>query len=288
MCGTTDEAQACSSILSDISYSINKGRQSAAPLFLRRIMSSQPINKKAFSPEAIRKYNEAAENAMEAAESIPLHDIHVFISTTNAKTGNIPSFSTLSGITCVNCQGAMQKGGCGWYCYDKGMVINMGRKNMLRSRALNTRLVTEDPERAFEEISKECYKYKFFRWHVGGEIIDAPYVSGMNKVAVENPHCEFLVFTKNHRAVNRFTEALIQNDMDVAPNFHIIFSAWPGMPCDNPYEYPEASPLFADGTSAFSSLDNCHLCGNSCRDCLLADCGCFNATKGQKVLFNLH
>lgn len=225
---------------------------------------------------------------MEDAKSVPLHELHVYISQNNTKTGDIPSFSTLSGVTCTGCTEAMKPGGCGWYCYDKSLVINMGRKNILASRARNTRLVFEDQERAFSEISKECYKFRYFRWHVGGEIINTPYVAGMNQVALENPDCSFLVFTKNHRAVNRFVETITENDMSIPENFHIIFSVWPGMPCDNPYSFPEASPLFSDGTSAFSDLKNCHLCGNSCRDCLLADCGCFNAVKGQKILFNLH
>jgi len=251
-------------------------------------VSFSPINKKPFSTASLHRYNELAAEAMERAYAIPISDVHVYISTSNAKTGDIPSFSTLSGVTCAGCEGALQKGGCGWYCYDKSLVINMGRKNILSSRAKNTRLMFEDPERAFTEISKECYKFRFFRWHVGGEILDSSYVCEMNRVAVENPQCSFLVFTKNHRAVNKWLEAARQNGSDVASNFHIIFSVWPGMPRDNPFDFPEASPLFPDGTTAFESLENCYLCGNSCKDCLLADCGCFNAGRGQKILFNLH
>lgn len=251
-------------------------------------MSSSPIRRRPFSAESIRKYNALVLEAMDAAKSIPVEDIHVYISTSNTKTGDIPSFSTLSGLTCAGCHGVMEEGGCGWYCYDKAAVIQMGRKNILASRARNTRLIMSDPERAFSEISKECYKFRFFRWHVGGEIPNPAYVVGMCTVAAENPHCQFLVFTKNHHAVNECVKALHNADMEVPGNLRIVFSLWPGMPHENPFRFPEASPLFADGSSGFSDLENCFLCENSCQQCLLKDCGCFNAKPGDKILFNLH
>lgn len=251
-------------------------------------MSRAPIHRKPFSADNIAKYNALVAEALEEARKTPVSEMHVYISTSNSKTGDIPSFSTLSGTTCAGCTGAMAPGGCGWFCYDKAAVINMGRKNILSSRARNTVLMMNDPERAFSEISKECYKYRFFRWHVGGEIINAMYAAGIGTVARENPNCQFLVFTKNHSAVNKYVKSLSFLGLGVPDNLHIIFSVWPGMPHDNPYGFPEASPLFADGSSGFLDLENCFLCGNSCQECLLKDCGCFNAQPGQKILFNLH
>lgn len=250
-------------------------------------MSKVPVKRQPFSPESLKKYDDAVCDAMNEARKAPIEDLHVYISVNNSKTGDIPSFSTISGVTCGGCD-PMCNGGCGWYCYDKSTVIRMGRKNVLRSRAINTRLAYSDRGRVFTEISRECYKYRFFRWHVGGEIIDRDYFFGMCKVARENPHCQFLTFTKNHKAVNEGVAYLKAIGSDVPVNFHIIFSRWPGMPSDNPYNFPEASPLFSNGVSAFESIEGASLCAGSCQDCIASSCGCFNAKPGDKILFNLH
>lgn len=250
-------------------------------------MSKSPIRRQPFSAESLEKYNNAVREALNEVSEKPIEDLHVYISVSNSKTGDIPSFSTISGITCSGCN-PMCQGGCGWYCYDKSSVIRMGRKNILKSRAINTKLMYIDPARAFSEISKECYKYRYFRWHVGGEIINRDYFFSMCKVARENPHCQFLVFTKNHNAVNEAVSYFKAVGDDVPENMHVVFSIWPGMKHDNPYGFPEASPMFHDGTSAFDSIEGASLCSGSCQDCLSGNCGCFNAKPGDKILFNLH
>lgn len=249
-------------------------------------MATKPKNKQPFSLENIRKYNRMANEIYDFEKLVDIKDIHVYISISNHKTGNIPSFSTLSGITCQNIEDCMKPGGCGWYCYDKASVINMGRSNILFSRAKNTRLMMEDRDRAFWEISNECYKYRYFRWHVGGEIIDSDYFRGMCRVAKENMHCQFLVFTKNYSAVNA---AVAASPVIIPGNFRVVFSRWPGMNSDNPYRFPETSPRFSDGTTAFvDETGSALVCGGSCQECISGGCGCFSAKHGDRILFNLH
>lgn len=96
----------------------------------------------------------------------------------------------------------------------------------------------------------------FFRWHVGGDILNQEYLSGMKWIAQENVNTNFLAFTKNHSL-----------DFNGLPdNLVIIASMWPGW--GDP-TLPLRKAWMQDGTEnripegaleCQGGCDNCGLC----------------------------
>ena len=99
---------------------------------------------------------------------------------------------------------------------------------------------------------------RFFRWHTAGDIPTQGYLAMMFRVATACPDINFLAFTKRYEFIN--------NCPDTTPeNITIVFSAWPGLKMDNPYEFQVA--WMQDGTedrvpeSAIECPGHCDECG---------------------------
>ena len=87
----------------------------------------------------LSKAQAAYENAVENVS-----DLHVKISDGNTKLGAIPSVSLIPVMDCGNC--AI----CSKSCYD--LRNDMIYKEVIKTRAINSAIYHEDPERYFKEI----------------------------------------------------------------------------------------------------------------------------------------
>ncbi len=204
-----------------------------------------------------------------------VENAHVSISQSNRKTGML-SVSLIPIRCCGNCHGCKQ------LCYDIRNVCYT--YNTWLSRATNVAILELDRDRYFKEIEAYVMGTRFFRWHIGGDVVDADYLQRIIDMAFRNPWCEMLIFTKMYGLVNNWCN---KNGVEKLPgNLHLLFSAWPGEPMENPYNFPITSPLFADGTTAVH--DGAKLCTGLCIDCAKEHRLCFAATWGDEIVFPAH
>lgn len=211
---------------------------------------------------------EKKEESTEAEKAV---DHKVSISKGNVKMGAIPSVSLPPIITCKHCEA------CAKDCYAKRMQRYPSVKNAWQN---NLDIVNMDSVEYFNQVSEFCKLQRFFRWHVAGDILGYGYLTGMIEVAKENPHCEFLAFTKNFEDVN----AHIEYEGELPKNLHIIFSNWKCFHCENPYNLP-TTDILEKGEEV---PENGKLCGGNCTECCCRGIGCWELKKGEKLYFYKH
>lgn len=225
------------------------------------VLDAEKIHTRLAGMIAARKeYEKAAEN------------LHVYISAGNRKTGAIPSVSLIPVADCANCAA------CAGSCYDlRNDCIYNGVKD---TRARNSAIFRADPAKYFREISEYCamIEPRYFRWHIGGDIINGLYLAGMVKVATENPGTKFLAYTKSNKVVNTF----IQAGGVIPENLTIIFSNWFGAILDNPNGFATSNPLNIEGETTTEKAG--FVCPGNCLTCKK----CFQAAKGDAIIFPLH
>lgn len=200
--------------------------------------------------------------------------MHVSISRGNAKLGSIQSVSLPAGDTCrSDCE-------CNTRCYAK--KIERLRPSVRAAYRKNYELLKSDPSTYWREVEASIMMSRFFRFHVSGDIVDEGYLKKMVEIADRNPHCEILCFTKKYNIVNRY----LDNVVFIPSNLHLIFSAWRGLPMDNPYHLPEAHVRYRDGTTTASAF--AIECRGNCTECATTDGGCWSLQNGQEVVFDEH
>ena len=215
-------------------------------------------------------------NAAHASQDPATIQIH--ISDGNKKLGAIMNVSLPPVVTCTNC------GSCSKYCY---AVRNYLRgENVYNAWNENHFLFLNDPDRYFSEISAAVKLQRFFRWHVSGDIVNGAYLAGMIRVALENPKCEFLAFTKAYQIVN----AAIAAGAVIPSNLHLLFSAAPGVDMPNPYRIPECHINFADPSlnTYCGGAEYEHYCNGNCTECAVNGCGCFFLKPGDVTIIDQH
>lgn len=220
--------------------------------------------------------NKSMQALNEARENLKKNDYRGIakISNGNAKMGSIPSVSTLPLITCP----AVCKSSCGADCY---AARDINRKpNVLNSYAYNTALALDNMDLYFSSISIACAMFRFFRWHVSGDIINKKYFCGMVTVANNNPHCEFLAFTKRYNVVNDW----IAENGELPKNLHIIFSGWFNLEPVNPYNLPVTNVFDNENPPA----ENWLVCGGNCTECICRGVGCWQLKKGDVLGIKKH
>ena len=239
------------------------------------IMATQfKHNYEEFSAEAIKK---RVQQMLEFRNEVDVENAHVKLSYGNRKTGAlVPSVSMIPVADCGNCKV------CARGCYDVRNVCFW--KTVQKSRANNSAIFHQDPQKYFGEIFNAVKYLRFFRWHVGVDIIDHPYLEAMVTIAEQTPTCEFLAFTKMYDLVNKHIEVY----GPLPKNLHIIFSDWRGAEFENPYNLPVSSPLWPDGTKGPHCTDKQFMCPGSCEECAEAWTGCWGAKNGETILFEAH
>lgn len=131
-----------------------------------------------------------------------------------------------------------------------------------------------------EALQKEqkTHALNFFRWHVGGDILNLEYFHGMVRVAMMYSDCRFLAFTKRYDIINTW----VANGEQIPDNLTVIFSAWPGLAMDNPHKFPVA--WMQDGTETRVTGEEIQCPGN-CEGCGM----CWDIRRtGKDVLFHRH
>ena len=199
-------------------------------------------------------------------------EYHVKFSSGNIKTGAIMSVSVAPGLTCDG----RCKGTCGKDCYAFGMC---NRTNVRAAWCYNTAIALKDPDLYWKEVTAVSGMQRWFRFHVGGDIINADYFDRMVKCAVSNPNTTYLCFTKRFAIVN----AWIARNGELPVNLKILFSGWKGMKPVNPYNLPETIGYGEEGPA-----ESWLLCGGNCSECCCRGTGCWKAEKGETIAFKIH
>ena len=211
-----------------------------------------------------------------------VNDLHVKFSYSNRKTGaNVPSVSLIPVEDCPNCN--VCKSGC----YDVRNVCF--QKTVQKSRANNSAILRKDPARYFAEIENACKFLRFFRWHVGGDMVTRSYFLNVVRIAENIPNCEFLIFTKLYGVVNKW----MSDGGRLPKNLHLIFSDWRGAKFENPFNLPVSSPVWFDkaGNEIERGLHctaSASWCPGFCEDCAAAGSGCWSLKAGDTILFEAH
>ena len=200
--------------------------------------------------------------------------MNVKISPGNSKMGNIASVSLPAGLTCrPDCA-------CREKCY--AMKLERLRSSVREAYRHNYEVLSTDPGTFWREVEASIMASRFFRFHVSGDIVDDSYLEHMIAIASRNPHCEILCFTKRYELVN----SLLDSGTVLPRNLHLIFSAWRGLPMENPHRLPEAHVIYRDGTTTASQ--DALACPGNCTACAITDCGCWKLRPGEQVVFHEH
>lgn len=202
------------------------------------------------------------------------------ISQSNNKMRSIPSISTLPGCghICGGTCPAVCVNTCQKDCYAKKLARI--RPSVLNSYAKNTAILLQDPESYWKAINDFVKTTRYFRYHVSGDIFGLPYFEHMVQTAVNNPHCEFLAFTKAYLTVNTW----IAKNGPLPVNLHVLFSGWTGLKPNNPYNLPETNIIEKNTIIP----DNWKICGCNCTNCVCRGIGCWAAQSGDVIAFYKH
>lgn len=227
-----------------------------------------------FKEEAIAK---RVRQMVQFKEAVDVQNEHIRLSYDNRKTGAaVPSISLIPVADCGNCKM------CSRGCYDVRNVCYL--PSVQKSRAVNSAILEQDRARYFDEVEAFCKFLRFFRWHVGGDIKDYDYLRRMVGIAMRNPQCEFLAFTKEYAIVNEW----IRLEGEFPSNFHLLLSGWRGDTNVNEHNLPVSSPVWKDGSQSCMVTDNVTWCSGDCSACAEVYGGCWSAKKGSTILFEAH
>lgn len=197
----------------------------------------------------------------------------VKISSGNSKMGSISSVSLPSVLTCRVCD-------CQKKCYAR--KLERLRPAVRNAYAHNLDVLQNDPTTYWREVEASVMMSRFFRFHVSGDIPNDVYFQHMVDIARTNTHCEILCFTKKYEIVNEHLHII----GELPRNLHIVFSGWPGLEMNNPYNMPEAHVRFRDGST--TARENALDCGGNCAECATTDAGCWVLKPGEQVVFDEH
>lgn len=129
----------------------------------------------------------------------------------------------------------------------------------------NLQLAMQEPNIYFGSLMSELEKRskrknKLFRWHVAGDILSPLYFENMVRIAHAFPEWRFLVFTKQYSIVNNHEQP------NIPANLAIMFSQWPGLPMENPHNFPVAW-YDQDNGSRCKAIDGTEKSCESCQLC---------------------
>lgn len=202
-----------------------------------------------------------------------MNELH--ISNGNSKLGKIMNISLPPVVTCpagVPCAGDG--------CY--ALKIYRRFKNCKEAWDENLELWQNDPQSFEEQLSLACKMTRYFRWHVSGDIPTVEYFEMMIRVALDNPKCDFLAFTKQFDMVNDWVRTHSMDD--IPSNLHILFSGWYDMYVPNPYGFA-TTEVYDPGDNV---PDDWYICGGNCSTCACVGVGCWQVKPGETIAFEKH
>lgn len=197
----------------------------------------------------------------------------------NRKTGNrYFTVSLAPVIDCANCDE------CKYWCYDLQSCCIM--TEVINTRAINSALHQMDIVKFYERITQlcQCNYAEYLRLNVGGDVekADVPLIVKMAKAL---PRTTIHLFTKNYQAWNNW---MAENRRKNLPaNLKLIFSRWPNVPCENPYNFPECHVDFGGGCNN-EIPEDAKECSGNCTACAFQCTGCHALQKGESVRIGYH
>ena len=199
----------------------------------------------------------------------------ISISEGNIKEGNIHSVSVPPIATCNPDLPCFPK------CYAVWMMKRWGDSpsGVKQAWERNLRIYRENPDDYFDQVSKDCKTQAYFRWHVGGDIVDALYFEGMIRVANENPQTLFRYFTKKYEIVNTYCDEHGHTRDCLPKNLITLFSQWDGYELVNPYNFPVVHVIL----KGQEPDPDWKICGGNCMDCICKGIGCWTLLPGDHL-----
>lgn len=202
----------------------------------------------------------------------------ITVSFKSKKLGRIPSLNIPPVLTC------RRDAPCSSLCYARKGTFNY--KNVVKSHMDNYIAYNEDQKGFFKEINKtlnnDVVIYKYFRWHMSGDIVDMKYLYGMIELAKKNKKTKFLAFTKKFELVNMYLSVVNE---EPPKNLKIVFSAWDkDFKVDNPHNLPISYVNFKNKALNPSIPENAKKCSGDCSNCRI----CWNLKNGESTVFDQH
>lgn len=211
-----------------------------------------------------------------------LASVKISISGGNRKTGAIPAFSLLPGVTCSKeaCRHCLQEG-----CYAVKSAFqhgyNVDKNTTLSAWARNTAAAKEhlpELEAYLDRYFSSMTAPTFFRIHVSGDFFSVDYAEMWRRVIKRHPGTRFLFFTKQWDVMRAVNFLGIEN---LSP----VLSGWTG--CEVPQDLIEAGYRVAwcdDGIETRIPADAIE-CPGHCEACGM----CWNLYRLQKdTYFHKH
>ena len=199
----------------------------------------------------------------------------VCVSPGNGKIGPIPSISLPPVVTC--------KAGvpCARDCY--ACKLCRIYKNLRESVNRNYSILKTDPAAFWSAVHNTLSVSRFFRYNVTGDIPDRAFFAEMVTAAAKYPECISLAFTKQYEFVNEW----IEKNGPLPENLKIIFSHWPGLAMENPYDLPVSYVKFKNIDPDYIP-DTAKHCNGNCTACNRSQSGCWQLKNGDAVYFDKH
>lgn len=189
----------------------------------------------------------------------------VSISNGNNQVGFTPNLSLDPNDTCG------PDAPCWKRCFARKCTRHTTVKNAWHGNYLKA---MTDPVEFWSVVDHYIGKHKpeYFRFHIGGDIPDQPYLDQLFRLVADNPDVRFMAYTKRH-------------DLDYRnkpENLCILFSMWPNWGDPAAVSGPRA---WVDDGNEPRIPENAHKCtADSCEDCRF----CWHADRLERdVVFDL-
>ena len=168
----------------------------------------------------------------------------VSISAGNAKMGTVKSVSLPPVVTCCNCEQCAKK------CYARR--IYRRRANVRQAYDNNLFILESDPAEYWKQLDYVLHFERYFRFHVSGDIVSADYFQNMVMLAVNNPHCEILAFTKAFDFVNSILDRMTVNGEKAAEGYYTLTKAFAAGECVEVCMEMQLKAHYLNGKIAFT------------------------------------
>jgi len=196
----------------------------------------------------------------------------ICVSEGNTKLGQIPSISLMPLATCNPAAPCVQRG-----CRIRRLLPTRPAYKESLVRNTNLAYCGDYWEQlagwfATQGISQPAY----FRFHVAGDVPNLRYFRHLIQFVSDHPTTQFLMFSKQYSLVAEVRHAF-------PANLHVVLSAWPGFPIDNPHKLPVAwvaGKRLPDPRVPRDAIP----CGGTCQQCGL--CWCLESV-GKDVVFKM-
>lgn len=217
---------------------------------------------KGFKPETIARAVKMLKDGIDSYSRFAPEHIKMCISDGNKKIGRVLNVSLAPIVTCGNC------GKCAGLCYDIKAVLAYPSARDARCR--NTALFNLDRDEFFNRLWDKMSRRRknlFLRFHVSGEIVDIDHFARMVETARRFPNYRIWTYTKMYSIVNAYCD--LYGRESIPENFSVMFSAWKGVPMDNPYNFPVFTCAFTEEEKVGRKCPgNCDVCKEKCIGCV--------------------